>query len=315
MEHLVSIIVPVYNTGEYLAPCIESLTSQTYSNLEIILVDDGSTDGSGAVCDEFARRDDRVKVIHQKNAGVSAARNAGLEIASGAYLTFVDADDGLVPHGLETALRYLRENDADMVTYGWKRHFMEDGRTEPCAEPFLSTRDISNVLGRVLTDYSACGGGYPWNKLWRVRGAVPRFDPELYYFEDLEWVVRVLLQTESIVVCPECLYDYRIHSASISRDPAKAERRELGYHRSMEKIIRSLAVMPELQSWFFTKYAPEIVNGVIHSIKHRFPLLRTYLLGRMTQNSRVILESRMISASVKIKCILLRLLSLAHLIT
>ena len=315
MEHLVSIIVPVYNTGEYLAPCIESLTSQTYSNLEIILVDDGSTDGSGAVCDEFAHRDSRVKVIHQKNAGVSAARNAGLEIASGAYLTFVDADDGLVPHGLETALRYLRENDADMVTYGWKRHFMEDGRTEPCAEPFLSTRDISNVLGRVLTDYSACGGGYPWNKLWRVRGAVPRFDPELYYFEDLEWVVRVLLQTESIVVCPECLYDYRIHSASISRDPAKAERRELGYHRSMEKIIRSLAVMPELQSWFFTKYAPEIVNGVIHSIKHRFPLLRTYLLGRMTQNSRVILESRMISASVKIKCILLRLLSLAHLIT
>lgn len=315
MEHLVNIIVPVYNTGEYLAPCIESLTSQTYSNLEIILVDDGSTDGSGAVCDEFAHRDSRVKVIHQKNAGVSAARNAGLENASGTYLTFVDADDGLVPHGLETALRYLRENDADMVTYGWKRHFMEDGRTEPCAEPFLSTRDISNVLGRVLTDYSACGGGYPWNKLWRVRGAVPRFDPELYYFEDLEWVVRMLLQTESIVVCPECLYDYRIHSASVSRDPAKAERRELGYHRSMEKIIRSLAVMPELQSWFFTKYAPEIVNGVIHSIKHRFPLLRTYLLGRMTQNSRVILESRMISASVKIKCILLRLLSLAHLIT
>lgn len=315
MNELVTIIVPVYNTGAYLSPCLESLIAQTHRDLEIILVDDGSTDGSGAICDDFARRDERIKVIHQKNSGVSAARNAGLEIASGTYLTFVDADDGLVPNGLETALRYLRENDADMVTYGWKRHFMEDGRTEPCAEPFLSTRDISNVLGRVLTDYSACGGGYPWNKLWRVRGAVPRFDPELYYFEDLEWVVRVLLQTESIVVCPECLYDYRIHSASISRDPAKAERRELGYHRSMEKIIRSLAVMPELQSWFFTKYAPEIVNGVIHSIKHRFPLLRTYLLGRMTQNSRVILESRMISASVKIKCILLRLLSLAHLIT
>lgn len=315
MNELVTIIVPVYNTGAYLSPCLESLIAQTHRDLEIILVDDGSTDGSGAICDDFARRDERIKVIHQKNSGVSAARNAGLENASGTYLTFVDADDGLVPHGLETALRYLRENDADMVTYGWKRHFMEDGRTEPCAEPFLSTRDISNVLGRVLTDYSACGGGYPWNKLWRVRGAVPRFDPELYYFEDLEWVVRMLLQTESIVVCPECLYDYRIHSASISRDPAKAERRELGYHRSMEKIIRSLAVMPELQSWFFTKYAPEIVNGVIHSIKHRFPLLRTYLLGRMTQNSRVILESRMISASVKIKCILLRLLSLAHLIT
>ena len=302
MEHLVSIIVPVYNTGEYLAPCIESLTSQTYSNLEIILVDDGSTDGSGAVCDEFARRDERIKVIHQKNSGVSSARNAGLENASGTYLTFVDADDGLVPHGLETALRYLRENDADMVTYGWKRHFMEDGRTEPCAEPFLSTRDISNVLGRVLTDYSACGGGYPWNKLWRVRGAVPRFDPELYYFEDLEWVVRMLLQTESIVVCPECLYDYRIHSASISRDPAKAERRELGYHRSMEKIIRSLAVMPELQSWFFTKYAPEIVNGVIYALKNRYPNLRRHLSARLWETAPAILRADGVASKIKFRC-------------
>ena len=308
MEHLVSIIVPVYNTGEYLAPCIESLTSQTYSNLEIILVDDGSTDGSGAVCDEFAHRDSRVKVIHQKNAGVSAARNAGLEIASGTYLTFVDADDGLVPHGLETALRYLRENDADMVTYGWKRHFMEDGRTEPCAEPFLSTRDISNVLGRVLTDYSACGGGYPWNKLWRVRGAVPRFDPELYYFEDLEWVVRMLLQTESIVVCPECLYDYRIHSTSISRDPAKAERRELGYHRSIERIIESLAVMPDLQSWFFSKYSPEIVNGVIFAWKNHMPKLKKLLLIRMSDTCATILSCDSVPLKTKLRCIILKTL-------
>lgn len=314
MEQLVSIIIPVYNAGEYLVPCINSLIAQTYRDLEIILVDDGSTDGSGAICDEFACCDSRVRVIHQKNGGVSAARNAGLAVASGAYLTFVDADDGLVSNALETALRYLRENDADVVTYGWNRHFVEEGRTEPYAEPFFRTRDIPDVLGRVLTNYSACGGGYPWNKLWRVRGKVPLFDPELYYFEDLEWVVRMLLQSRSIVVCPECLYNYRIHSGSVSRDAAKAEHRELGYHRSMERIIESIAVMPELQSWFFNKYSPEIVNGVIHSIKHRFPLLRAYLLERMKQNRSVILDSRILSTSVKLKCIMLCLLNSVHLI-
>lgn len=98
MNELVTIIVPVYNTGAYLSPCLESLIAQTHRDLEIILVDDGSTDGSGAICDDFARRDERIKVIHQKNSGVSAARNAGLENASGTYLTFVDADDALLPY-------------------------------------------------------------------------------------------------------------------------------------------------------------------------------------------------------------------------
>ena len=314
MEHLVSIIIPVYNAGTYLAKCIESLTAQTHRELEIILVDDGSTDGSGAVCDEFARKDDRVRVIHQKNAGVSAARNRGLAVASGAYLTFVDADDGLVPHGLETALRYLRENDADVAVYGWNRHFMEAGRTEPCAEPFLSTRDISNVLGRVLTDYSACGGGYPWNKLWRVRGETPVFDPELYYFEDLEWVVRMLLCAESMVVCPECLYNYRIHGGSVSRDPAKAERRELGYHRSIERIIESLAVMPDLQSWFFSKYSPEIVNGVIFALKNRYPKLRLYLSERLREIAPAVLRASSVDPKIKFRCRVLCTLQTLHLL-
>lgn len=314
MEQLVSIIVPVYNAGEYLAPCTESLTAQTYRDLEIILVDDGSTDGSGALCDEFARRDSRIRVIHQKNAGVSAARNAGLAVASGAYLTFVDADDGLVPHGLETALRYLRENDADVVTYGWNRHFVEEGRIEPCEESFFCTRDIPEVLSGVLTNYSACGGGYPWSKLWRVRGAIPRFNPDLYYFEDLEWVVRMLLCAESIVVCPECLYDYRIHSGSVSRDPTKVERRELGYHRSMERIIESLAVIPELQSWFFNKYSQEIVNGVIYAVKNRYPKLRQYLSARLRETASAILWADVVDPKIKFRCRMLCALQALHLL-
>ena len=92
-EPLVSVIVPVYNVEAYLARCVASLRGQTYPDLEIILVDDGSADGSGLLCDSFAREDPRIRVIHQPNAGVSAARNAGLEAASGSYVCFVDGDD------------------------------------------------------------------------------------------------------------------------------------------------------------------------------------------------------------------------------
>ena len=314
MKELVSIIVPVYNTGEYLIPCLQSLCDQTYENLEIILVDDGSTDGSGAVCDEFARRDDRVKVIHQKNAGVSAARNAGLDAASGAYLTFVDADDGLVPAAVETALRYLLENSADVVTYGWQKIFSDDGHTEECAEPFSCTEDIPGVLRDILAHYSACGGGYPWNKLWRRSGDISRFDPELYYFEDLEWVVRMLLGVRRIVVCPECLYRYRIHAGSVSQDPTKTERRELGYHRSIEQIIDDLAPIPELQSWFSGKYAPEIVNGVLFAARNRHPRLLRYLSERMRSQRSSILRSGAIPVKTKIRCLALSVLQTLNLL-
>lgn len=312
MKELVTIIVPVYNAGVYLSPCLESLIAQSHRALEIILVDDGSTDGSGAVCDEFARLDGRVKVVHQENSGVSAARNKGLENASGAYLTFVDADDALLPHAVETALRYLWETDADVVTYGWRRQF-EDHSEDCCAE-FACETDIPAVIREILMHYSAYGGGYPWNKLWRRDSGVCKFAPELYYFEDLEWVIRMLLQTRKIAVCPECLYRYRVHSGSVSNDPEKAERRELGYHQSMERIIEDLKTLPELQDWFSAKYAPEIVNGVIFAAKHHFLLLQTYLLQRMKKITGMILTSRHIPVKIKVRCILIHLLISLHLI-
>ena len=308
MKDLVSIIVPVYNTGEYLIPCLQSLCDQSYKNLEIILVDDGSTDGSGAVCDEFAHRDNRIKVIHQENAGVSSARNAGLDAASGAYLTFVDADDGLVPAAVETALHYLREYNADMVTYGWQKIFSDDGHTEECAQPFSCTGDIPGVLREILAHYSAYGGGYPWNKLWRRSGDIPRFDPELYYFEDLEWVVRMLLGIQRIVVCPECLYRYRIHIGSVSQDPTKTERRELGYHCSLKRIIDALEVLPVLQDWFEMKYAPEIVNGVIFAVRNRYPQLRAYLSERLRNAAPQVLRADQIGSKIKFRCRVLRLM-------
>lgn len=130
----VSVIVPVYNGERYLDTCVSSILAQTESDLELILVDDGSADSSGAICDRWAEKDARVRVIHQQNQGVSAARNAGLDAAKGEYIGFVDADDRIAPETYETALRNARDHDIvmwDAVTL-WG-----DGRTEPDTIPLL----------------------------------------------------------------------------------------------------------------------------------------------------------------------------------
>ena len=113
MNDLISIIVPIYNVEGYVSTCIDSLLRQTYSHLQIILVDDGSTDRSGAICDKYARQDTRIEVIHQENAGLSAARNSGLKRAIGELIAFVDGDDYVHPQMYDTLYRALRSGDYD----------------------------------------------------------------------------------------------------------------------------------------------------------------------------------------------------------
>lgn len=123
---LISVIVPVYNVERYLRRCVDSILHQTYRNLEVLLVDDGSTDASGAICDEYAAQEERVTAVHQKNGGLSAARNTGLERAQGTYLCFVDSDDFLDSRMLETLCRDLQEQDADVAVVGFRMFEREE---------------------------------------------------------------------------------------------------------------------------------------------------------------------------------------------
>lgn len=118
MDNLISIIVPVYNVESYLRKCIESILNQTYKNLQIILVDDGSPDNSGAICDEYAAKDNRIEVVHKANGGVTSARKAGLELAKGDYIGFVDSDDWIEPNMYEEMLENLLQTGADFVHTG-----------------------------------------------------------------------------------------------------------------------------------------------------------------------------------------------------
>ena len=117
MDDLISVIIPVYNAEKYLETCVSCVLAQTYGALEILLIDDGSTDGSGALCDAFAARDARVRVIHRNNGGASAARNAGLRTATGDYVFFLDSDDSIVPEALEKLLANAKQNDSEIVFF------------------------------------------------------------------------------------------------------------------------------------------------------------------------------------------------------
>lgn len=117
---LISVIIPVYNMEKYLRRCLDSVLAQDYTNLEILVVDDGSTDGSWAICQEYARKDARITVIHQENGGLSAARNTGLDRATGAYIAFVDSDDYILPNMYSAMLACKNREDADIPVALWQ---------------------------------------------------------------------------------------------------------------------------------------------------------------------------------------------------
>lgn len=211
----ISVIIPVYRVEHYLARCVDSVLAQTYRNLEILLVDDGSPDGSGALCDAYAEQDSRVRVIHKENGGLSSARNAGIEAATGDYLAFVDSDDWIEPDTYEAMLQTMKEKNVMLVCAG---RYDVDGETGerslglcPEKEEVISG---DTLAGRIFTwdhcDTSAC------DKLFhRSLFREYRF-PEGVVCEDLPVIYRVALEAGKAAILPKPVYNYYHRPDSIS---------------------------------------------------------------------------------------------------
>lgn len=163
-DSLISIIVPVYNVEQYLSRCVDSLVNQTYHNIEIILVDDGSPDRSGEICDEYAKKDKRVKVIHQSNGGLSDARNTALDIAKGDYLMFVDSDDWIEKKTCEILNRLASDYKADTVIFGLNFVF-DSGKVIRSKRGMAGLTD-KNMCMKYLIHNVARGGifNYAWSQ-------------------------------------------------------------------------------------------------------------------------------------------------------
>ncbi len=213
MMDLISVIVPIYKVEPYLDRCVQSIVSQTYERLEIILVDDGSPDNCGAMCDAWAEKDGRIKVVHKENGGLSDARNAGLEIATGALISFIDSDDAVEPTFLEELHQTLVEHEADVAECDIV-FVDEDGkvlRQRGTAE--VPVMDKMEALGRLVLE----AGIYQtvWNKLYR-RSAMEGIPFEKgKYNEDDFWTYQVFDRIGKLAVVDRPLYNYLQRSGSI----------------------------------------------------------------------------------------------------
>lgn len=216
MDSLISVIVPVYNVEQYLRRCVHSILKQTYGNFELILVDDGSTDHSGAICDELSSEDGRIIVLHQSNGGLSAARNGGLAVAGGEYIAFIDSDDYIEENMLFTLLSRIRQNDADMAICGYAK-WLEDKDSIIYPEVNFSERVIGREAAFSLLFSRELSVLMPvaWNKLYkrklwdRLRYPVGR------YHEDEHVIHHLINQCDRVVMVPERLYIYSIRAGSI----------------------------------------------------------------------------------------------------
>ena len=243
---LVSVIIPVYNVEKYLSCCLDSVLSQTYREIEIWLVDDGSTDGSGAVCDEYASKDDRVTVIHQENRGLSGARTAGLAGAQGEYICFVDSDDCAHPRMIECLIEAAQSHGASAAKCRFERIPEEVRRAPAKAVKEETARVLSaeEMLRLLVTDAWI---GPVWAAVYKRELLEGLLFEEGVTFEDIPYVPQVYARADRIDLLEMPLYYYREVGESISRKPLG--RSSTDYCEAKEKRLL-----------FLMKAAPSVVN-------------------------------------------------------
>jgi glycosyltransferase involved in cell wall biosynthesis len=215
MDDLVSVIVPVYNVEKYLDKCIQSIIGQTYSKLEIILIDDGSSDSSSKILDSYKKKDSRIKVVRQENAGLSAARNTGIDNATGDYFVFVDSDDFISPHMVEILYDNLRTYNADISICGL--HWVNEGESvEECLENDILVYDGRDVLRKLIGDDVI--SVVAWNKLYKASIFQKIRYPVGRLHEDEFVIHKILAKCKRSVYTKAKLYYYVRRAESISNN-------------------------------------------------------------------------------------------------
>ena len=249
-----SIIVPVYNCIEYLPACVDSIQRQSESDWELLLIDDGSTDGSGPRCDQLAAQENRIRVFHKTNGGASNARNLGLEHADGEFILFFDGDDTVESDLLAQVSAALDEASPQMVIYGMAFDFYNSSGDLEKTDFFstkhaglFSTRDILSSFSAFLEDNglsSACNRVLSGPVL---RESGLRFSEEMTLYEDLDFVLRYLPYCDQIVCLDHALYHYRIPIQAPYVNPRMTHLETI--QNSMERLIRSVLALKAPEAW------------------------------------------------------------------
>ncbi len=237
---MVSVIIPVYNVQDYLARCVDSVLAQTYTDLEIILVDDGSIDISGDMCDEYALKDSRIRVIHKENGGLSDARNAGLEIARGNYVTFIDADDYVHPSFVELLLETAHSTGAPIAVCTWQE--LNDGDTprkvktrNPRVTTYTQEEAINSVFYQRRLNHSACSRLFEMQLFHDLRF------PEGALYEDLAVIYPLLRKVKKVALLKAPMYYYMHRPGSIITTMSLRRTQVLDHLEKLEEQVASEA--------------------------------------------------------------------------
>ena len=212
MEELISIIVPIYKVEAYLDRCIESIVDQTYKNLEIILVDDGSPDGCPQICDNWKEKDDRIKVIHKENGGLSDARNAGMQIMTGTYVSYVDSDDWIAKNMYEKMLKAIKKNDADICECQFEKTAGVIKDTANAKADTVVTLSKKEALKAVVQEKI---NPVVWNKIYKREIVEGLYFEKGKYNEDEFWTYHAVEKAEKIIQIDDVCYYYFFREDSI----------------------------------------------------------------------------------------------------
>ncbi len=259
----VSIIVPVYNVELYVEECIESLINQTYKDIEIILIDDGSTDGSGAICDNYSAKDERVKVIHKANGGLSSARNAGIEAANGKYLIFVDSDDYWIgDRCLQHILKIAEDFDADVV----RGEYIS--RNDKGEKIRTITKDKIGIDLKILDSasfYVNAIAGENFSVLFLFKkdavGAL-RFDEKLKIQEDIDFNIKFFASERKCVYTKEIFYVYRKRANSITTFPKIYHLKDSFYICDVFENMSQLSDIPTIKAEYQKQSVQKYLRAV-----------------------------------------------------
>lgn len=267
MAALLSVIIPVYNVKDFLAECIDSILNQSYKEMEIILVDDGSTDGSSSICDEYARRDNRIKVIHKENGGLSSSRNAGLDVITGEYVTFVDSDDVIIGEDLYSNLLHRFEENPrlDVVQFD-VIHKYTSSEQHTRNYPFKTYNSKIEILDGYLSQnihVSCC------DKIFKAEIFKHIRFPEKQISEDIAIIPQIIEKVNSLEACNLGYYGYRQREGSISNST-------LPYNKicsilnSYSKYLKYAISIPQVQQKALKIYS-RVFWAYISELRRHYP--------------------------------------------
>ena len=296
IQPLISVIVPIFNVAHFLEECVTSIINQTICDLQIILIDDGSTDGSGVICDQFSERDDRIMVIHQANAGVSAARNTGLKEATGKYIAFVDSDDILPQNAYEILLNRMTK-EAKLIM-GRMQRLSEHGELlDESSEFNMDSIDRNEFLIELFEEKHLPYLGFLWDKLF-LREVIERnklyFHPAIALNEDRLFLLQYILQVQTVLLDHHIVYYYRQRSQGVisatrrNHTVTDSEMTVLSSFREMQRICRGYS---EELYFICSRKAFESALDLLNRVSKKDPSKQKVLKEFLYENSHICLQN------------------------